>query len=268
MKVIMSGNEAIARGAYEGGARFASAYPGTPSTEILENMPQYGESVYSEWAPNEKVATEAAIGASIAGVRSFCAMKHVGLNVAADPIYTFAYTGVTGGFVIVVADDPGQHLTLLRRHQRVIVQIQAAHGRQGTGFHTVGVKRFIADGIYFQGVEKNPHGIVGRLRHFRQTDSAEGAVIHPRGHSGPETLIDGVKKRVLQPGSKGLKGVMLRRKTVQQRQDRIRKPGRCNQPGTQAGTKCVLNLLCSDHITWPPFRFGCRYCTIFPGEKR
>ncbi|MCQ2567449.1 MAG: indolepyruvate ferredoxin oxidoreductase subunit alpha [Mogibacterium sp.] len=109
MKVIMSGNEAIARGAYEGGARFASAYPGTPSTEILENMPQYGADVYSEWAPNEKVAAEAAIGASIAGVRSFCAMKHVGMNVAADPIYTFAYTGVTGGFVIVVADDPGQH---------------------------------------------------------------------------------------------------------------------------------------------------------------
>ena len=109
MKVIMSGNEATARGAWEGGARFASAYPGTPSTEILENMPQYGDAVYSEWAPNEKVATEAAIGASIAGVRSFCAMKHVGLNVAADPIYTFAYTGVTGGFVIVVADDPGQH---------------------------------------------------------------------------------------------------------------------------------------------------------------
>ena len=109
MKVIMSGNEAIARGAYEGGVRFASAYPGTPSTEILENMPQYGESVYSEWAPNEKVATEAAIGASIAGVRSLCAMKHVGMNVAADPIYTFAYTGVTGGFIMVVADDPGQH---------------------------------------------------------------------------------------------------------------------------------------------------------------
>ena len=108
-KVIMSGNEAIARGAYEGGCTFASAYPGTPSTEILENMPQYKDSVYSEWAPNEKVATEAAIGASIAGVRSFCAMKHVGLNVAADPVFTFAYTGVTGGCVIVCADDPGQH---------------------------------------------------------------------------------------------------------------------------------------------------------------
>ncbi len=108
-KVIMSGNEAIARGAYEGGCTFASAYPGTPSTEILENMPQYKEKVYSEWAPNEKVAAEAAIGASIAGVRSFCAMKHVGLNVAADPVFTFAYTGVTGGCVIVCADDPGQH---------------------------------------------------------------------------------------------------------------------------------------------------------------
>lgn len=109
MKVIMSGNEAIARGAYEGGVLFASAYPGTPSTEILENMPQYKDKVYSEWAPNEKVATEAAIGASITGVRSMCAMKHVGMNVAADPIYTLAYTGVTGGFVMIVADDPGMH---------------------------------------------------------------------------------------------------------------------------------------------------------------
>lgn len=108
-KVIMSGNEAIARGAYEGGCKFASAYPGTPSTEILENMPQYKPEVYSEWAPNEKVATEAAIGASVAGARSFCAMKHVGVNVAADPIFTLAYTGVKGGFVIVSADDPGQH---------------------------------------------------------------------------------------------------------------------------------------------------------------
>ncbi len=110
MKVIMSGNEAIARGAYEAGVRFASAYPGTPSTEILENMPQYkDEGVYSEWAPNEKVAVEAAIGASVAGVRAMSAMKHVGLNVAADPVFTVAYTGVTGGLVIVVADDPGLH---------------------------------------------------------------------------------------------------------------------------------------------------------------
>ncbi len=105
-KTIMLGNEAIARGAYEAGVTVSSAYPGTPSTEISEYLAKYDE-VYTEWAPNEKVAAEVAIGASIAGVRSLACMKHVGLNVASDPLYTFAYTGVTGGSVIVVADDPG-----------------------------------------------------------------------------------------------------------------------------------------------------------------
>ncbi len=109
MKELMTGNEAIARGAYEAGMVFASAYPGTPSTEILENLSKYRDSLYCEWAPNEKVALEAAVGASIAGGRALCAMKHVGLNVAADPLFTFAYTGVTGGCVIVSADDPGMH---------------------------------------------------------------------------------------------------------------------------------------------------------------
>ena len=108
-KILLSGNEAIARGAYEAGVRVASAYPGTPSTEIFENLPQYHEVLYSEWAPNEKVATEVAYGASIAGVRSLCAMKHVGLNVAADPLFTAAYNGVSGGFVVVSADDPSMH---------------------------------------------------------------------------------------------------------------------------------------------------------------
>jgi indolepyruvate ferredoxin oxidoreductase alpha subunit len=105
----MSGNEAVARGAYEAGLVFASAYPGTPSTEILENMVQYKDSLYCEWAPNEKVALEAAIGASVGGVRAMATMKHVGVNVAADPLFTFAYTGVTGGLVLVSADDPGMH---------------------------------------------------------------------------------------------------------------------------------------------------------------
>ena len=105
-KTIMLGNEAIARGAYEAGVTVSSAYPGTPSTEISEYLAKYDE-VYTEWAPNEKVAAEVAIGASIAGVRSLACMKHVGLNVASDPLYTFAYTGVTGGSVFVVADDPG-----------------------------------------------------------------------------------------------------------------------------------------------------------------
>ena len=106
---LLSGNEAIARGAYEAGVKVCSAYPGTPSTEIFESLPQYGGALYCEWAPNEKVATEVAYGAAIGGVRSLCAMKHVGLNVAADPLFTAAYNGVRGGFVIVTADDPSMH---------------------------------------------------------------------------------------------------------------------------------------------------------------
>lgn len=109
MKALMTGNEAVARGAFEAGVTVASAYPGTPSTEILESIAAYKESLHAEWAPNEKVAMEVAIGASIAGARTLCAMKHVGVNVAADPLFTLGYTGVTGGFVLVSADDPGCH---------------------------------------------------------------------------------------------------------------------------------------------------------------
>ena len=108
-KHLLSGNEAIARGAYEAGVKVCSAYPGTPSTEIFENLPQYKDALYCEWAPNEKVAVEVAYGAAIGGARSLCAMKHVGLNVAADPLFTAAYNGVNRGFVIVTADDPSMH---------------------------------------------------------------------------------------------------------------------------------------------------------------
>lgn len=106
----MLGNQAVARGLYEAGVSVISSYPGTPSTEITEFSSKYPEDeMYCEWAPNEKVACEVAIGASIAGARSFCAMKHVGLNVAADPLFTASYTGVNGGMVLAVADDPGMH---------------------------------------------------------------------------------------------------------------------------------------------------------------
>ena len=108
MKKLMLGNAAFARGLYEAGVTVVSSYPGTPSTEITEYAAEYDE-IYAEWAPNEKVAMEVALGASIAGSRSFCGMKHVGLNVAADPLYTASYTGVNGGMVIAVADDPGMH---------------------------------------------------------------------------------------------------------------------------------------------------------------
>ena len=108
MKKLMLGNEAVARGLYEAGCSFVSSYPGTPSTEITEEAAKYSE-IYAEWAPNEKVAMESAFGACLAGHRSFCGMKHVGLNVAADPLFTIAYTGVNAGMVIAVADDAGMH---------------------------------------------------------------------------------------------------------------------------------------------------------------
>lgn len=108
MKKLLLGNEAVARGLYEAGCRVASSYPGTPSTEVTECIAKYNE-ITSEWAPNEKVACEVVFGAAVAGARSFCAMKHVGLNVAADPLFTSSYTGVNAGMVIVVADDPGMH---------------------------------------------------------------------------------------------------------------------------------------------------------------
>lgn len=107
-KVLLTGNEAIARGAYEHGVLVATAYPGTPSTEILENIAGYRE-IKAQWSPNEKVALEVAVGASIGGARALCAMKHVGVNVAADPLFTFSYTGVNGGLVLISADDPGMH---------------------------------------------------------------------------------------------------------------------------------------------------------------
>ena len=108
MKKLILGNDAVARGLYEAGCSFVSSYPGTPSTEITEAVAKYPE-VYAEWAPNEKVAMEAAFGASLAGKRAFCGMKHVGLNVAADPLFTISYTGVNAGLVIGVADDAGMH---------------------------------------------------------------------------------------------------------------------------------------------------------------
>ncbi len=123
-KIIMLGNEAIARGVYEAGVKVSSAYPGTPSTEISESLAKFDE-VYTEWAPNEKVAAEVAFGASLSGVRSLACMKHVGLNVASDPLYTFSYTGVNGGCVIVVADDPGLASSQNEQDTRMIAR--AAH---------------------------------------------------------------------------------------------------------------------------------------------
>ncbi len=120
-KKIMLGNEAIARGAYEAGVKVSAAYPGTPSTEISENIALYQE-IYAEWSPNEKVATEVAIGASISGVRAMASMKHVGVNVAADPLYTISYSGVNGGLVLVAADDPGLYSSQNEQDTRCVAR--------------------------------------------------------------------------------------------------------------------------------------------------
>ena len=124
-KVIMLGNAAIARGAYEAGVKVSAAYPGTPSTEISENLVQYRDSLYCEWSPNEKVAMEVAIGASMSGVRAMASMKHVGVNVAADPLYTVSYIGANGGLVLVAADDPGLYSSQNEQDTRMIGR--AAH---------------------------------------------------------------------------------------------------------------------------------------------
>ena len=140
----MLGNEAVARGLYEAGCAFVSSYPGTPSTEITEAAAKYPE-IYAEWAPNEKVAMEAAFGASLAGKRSFCGMKHVGLNVAADPLFTIAYTGVNAGMIIGVADDAGMHSLPERaglpplRHGRQAPHAGAQRLRRGPGVHQAGL---------------------------------------------------------------------------------------------------------------------------------
>ncbi len=120
-KKIMLGNEAIARGAYEAGVKVSAAYPGTPSTEISENIVKYDE-IYAEWSPNEKVAMEVAIGASISGVRAMASMKHVGVNVASDPLYTASYTGVGGGLVLVAADDPGLYSSQNEQDTRCVAR--------------------------------------------------------------------------------------------------------------------------------------------------
>ena len=121
-QVIMLGNAAIARGAYEAGVKVSAAYPGTPSTEISENLVKYKDELYCEWSPNEKVAMEVAIGASFHGARALASMKHVGVNVASDPLYTISYSGVNGGLVLVAADDPGLYSSQNEQDSRMVAR--------------------------------------------------------------------------------------------------------------------------------------------------
>lgn len=147
MKKLVIGNEAVARGLWEAGCTVISSYPGTPSTEITEFAAKM-EDIYCEWAPNEKVAMEVAFGASLNGARSACAMKHVGMNVAADPLFTMSYTGVNGGLVICVADDPAMHSSQNEqdsRHYAIAAKVpmlEPADSAGGAPFCPRGIRTF------------------------------------------------------------------------------------------------------------------------------
>ena len=194
-KKIMLGNEAIARGVYEAGVKVSSAYPGTPSTEISEFLSKYQE-VYTEWAPNEKVALEVAIGASFSGVRSLSCMKHVGLNVASDPLYTFAYTGVNGGSVIVVADDPGLASSQNEQDTRMIGR--SAHVPVLEPSNSQEAKDFVK--FAYQLSEQYDTPVI--LRTTTKLSHSQSVVeLEDRVEVEDKTYARDVKKYVMMPGS-------------------------------------------------------------------
>lgn len=217
-KVIMLGNEAIARGAYEAGVKVSSAYPGTPSTEISENLCKY-EEVYTEWAPNEKVALEVAIGASFSGVRSLACMKHVGLNVASDPLYTFAYTGVNGGAVIVVADDPGLASSQNEQDTRMIAR--SAHVPVLEPSDSQEAKDFVK--IAYEISEKYDTPVI--LRTTTKLSHSQSVVsLCDRAEVEDKPYSRDVKKFVMMPGS-----AIGRHVVVEKREKELAKD--CNQFG-------------------------------------
>lgn len=209
-KIIMLGNEAIARGAFEAGVKVSSAYPGTPSTEISENLAKYPE-VYTEWTPNEKVAVEVAIGASISGVRSLACMKHVGLNVASDPLYTFSYTGVNGGSVIVVADDPGLASSQNEQDTRIIAR--SAHVPLLEPSDSNEAKEFIK--FAYEISEKYDTPVI--LRTTTKLSHSQG-VVELCDRVVPEDKVyeRNVKKYVMMPGS-----AIGRHVVVEQRENQL-----------------------------------------------
>ena len=209
-KVIMLGNEAIARGAYEAGVKVSAAYPGTPSTEINENIIKYKDAIYSEWSPNEKVATEVAIGASISGVRSMACMKHVGLNVASDPLYTVSYMGVNGGLMIVVADDPGLYSSQNEQDTRMVARaaqipvIEPSDSAEAKDF----VKRA------FEISEQFDRPVI--FRTTTRLAHSQGIVeLHDRAEVEDKPYVKNVQKTVMMPGNAKLRHVEIEKRNLE-----------------------------------------------------
>ena len=206
-KVIMLGNEAIARGAYEAGVKVSAAYPGTPSTEISENIVKYKDQIYAEWSPNEKVAVEVAIGASISGVRSMACMKHVGLNVASDPLYTVSYMGVNGGLVLVVADDPGLYSSQNEQDTRMIAR--AAQVPVLEPSDSMEAKEFLKEAFRISEAYDRP--VI--LRTTTRLAHSQGLVeLYDREEVEDKPYEKDIRKNVMMPGNAKLRHVVIEEK--------------------------------------------------------
>lgn len=209
-KVIMLGNEAIARGAYEAGVKVSAAYPGTPSTEVSENIIRYKDAIYAEWSPNEKVAAEVAIGASVSGVRSMAVMKHVGLNVASDPLYTVSYMGVNGGLVFVVADDPGLYSSQNEQDTRMVAR--AAQVPVIEPSDSAEAKEYMK--LAFELSEQYDRPII--LRTTTRLAHSQGLVeLCDRVEAEDKPYVKNVQKTVMMPGNAKLRHVEIEKRNLE-----------------------------------------------------
>ena len=209
-KVIMLGNEAIARGAYEAGVKVSAAYPGTPSTEISEQIVKYKDDIYAEWSPNEKVATEVAIGASVSGVRAMACMKHVGLNVAADPLYTVSYMGVNGGVVIVVADDPGLYSSQNEQDTRMVAR--AAQVPVLEPSDSMEAKEFMK--VAYEISEKFDRPVI--FRTTTRLAHSQGLVeLYDRVEVEDKEYAKDIRKTVMMPGNAKLRHVEIEKRNLE-----------------------------------------------------
>ena len=208
-KKIMLGNEAIARGAYEAGVKVSAAYPGTPSTEVSENLVKYNE-IYAEWSPNEKVATEVAIGASVSGVRAMACMKHVGLNVAADPLYTVSYMGVNGGLVIIVADDPGLYSSQNEQDTRMVAR--AAQVPVLEPSDSMEAKEFMK--VAYEISERYDRPVI--FRTTTRLAHSQGLVeLNDRVEIEDKEYIKNIQKTVMMPGNAKLRHVEIEKRNLE-----------------------------------------------------